>query len=173
MADITTNTGIPVGPKRPTLLTVLCILTFIGSSWGFLEAIRTYRNADVLSAIVSQTMKESKEKVKEEVKDDAAASQLAEKIMNQATSLTDPDKMKKSALYKMVYSLICLFGAYLMFNLRKIGFWVYLVGAAIYILTPMAVYGAGNILIGVGTVLLALVMILFCVLYSLNLKYMS
>jgi hypothetical protein len=59
-----------------------------------------------------------------------------------------------------------------MFQLKKIGFWTYVAGAGIAIITPLIVYGPSNLMdIGI-TAIYGFVGILFAVLYSLNLKYM-
>jgi hypothetical protein len=59
-----------------------------------------------------------------------------------------------------------------MFQLKKIGFWAYVAGTGIGIITPLIVYGPAN-LMGVGiTAIYGFFGILFAVLYSLNLKYM-
>jgi hypothetical protein len=173
MADITSNTTIPAGPQRPTLLTVICILTFIGSAWGIINNIKSYINANALSGIVDTAMQQAKNNVQESTKDNPEAGKLAEKVINSATVFSDPAKMKKMALYGLVADILAFAGAFLMFNLRKMGFWVYLVHAAVSILAPLAVYGASNMLVGIGAMFTAFLAILFSVLYSLNLKYMS
>jgi hypothetical protein len=173
MTDITTNSSLPTANPRPTLLTVLCILTFIGSAWGVISNIRSYINANALSGIVDTAMQQAKSNVQETTKDNPEAGKLAEKLINSASAITDPVKLKKLALYAILADILAFAGAFLMFNLRKTGFWVYLVHAAVAILAPVAVYGAGNMLIGIGAMFTAFVAILFSVLYSLNLKYMS
>jgi hypothetical protein len=173
MTDINTNPGSPSGPQRPTLLTVLCILTFIASAWGIVSSIRTYINADAVSGIVNTAMDQAKTNMQENVKDNPEAGKMAEKIMNNATAMTDPAKMKKKAMFDLVANLLAFAGAFLMFNLRKNGFWIYLGNVAIVILAPLIVYGTGNLLVGVTTMVGAFFSILFAVLYSLNLKFMS
>ena len=172
MADIT-NTPTTSAPLRPTLLTVLCILTFIASAWGIINNIKSYINANAISGIVDSAMAQAKNDVKESTKDKPEAGQLAEKIINSASEITDPAKLKKMAIYGLIGNVLAFVGAFLMFNLKKTGFWVYLVHVAVAILAPLAVYGAGNMLIGISTMGVVFVSILFSVLYSLNLKYMS
>jgi len=173
MAEITGNTSIHSGPQRPTLLTVLCILTFIASSWGVMNGIRTYMNANVASAIIDQAMGTARQQVQESAKDDARAGKIAEKIMDGASQLADPVKLKKNALFSILANLLTLGGAWLMFQMRKPGFWVYVAGVAVSVIGPLAVYGTGNLL-GLGmTLWVGFFGILFAVLYSLNLKYMA
>ncbi len=54
------STGVPSGPQRPTLLTVLCILTFIGSAWGVISNISSYMNADVSSQVAGTMLDSAK-----------------------------------------------------------------------------------------------------------------
>jgi hypothetical protein len=48
----------PVNTKksRPDFLTVLCILTFIGSGFNLVSALTNYVNADVLSAFATEAI---------------------------------------------------------------------------------------------------------------------
>jgi hypothetical protein len=59
-----------------------------------------------------------------------------------------------------------------MFQLKKIGFWAYVAGTGIAIMTPIVVYGPSNLMSIGMTAIYAFFGILFAVLYSLNLKYM-
>jgi SNF family Na+-dependent transporter len=59
-----------------------------------------------------------------------------------------------------------------MFQMRKPGFWVYLLGTGVSVMAPLVVFGADNIVgivMGSGTGLIGIV---FCVLYAVNLKHM-
>lgn len=173
MADITTNTPAAAGPVRPTLLTVLCILTFIGSAWGLYRNIKDYINADTYGAIITRTMDQVSSDAREAVKDKPEGKQFVEKVLGGASAMADPVKLKKLAMYKLLADIIAFGGAFLMFHLRKIGFWVYLLNAAIVIIAPLAIYGSNNLVVNFSALGLGAVSILFAVLYSLNLKHMS
>jgi hypothetical protein len=69
-------------------------------------------------------------------------------------------------------NILTLGGAYLMFQQRKMGFWIYLMGTAIFVLSPVIVFGASNFMSLGMTFLYGLVGVVFAVLYSLNLKHM-
>ncbi|MDA8886218.1 hypothetical protein N9I68_01420 [Bacteroidia bacterium] len=45
-------------PQRPTFLTVLCILTFIGSGYGIFQGITSYATAETAAA-ASELIEES------------------------------------------------------------------------------------------------------------------
>ncbi|MCU0379860.1 MAG: hypothetical protein MUE58_01595 [Chitinophagaceae bacterium] len=165
--------GIPAGPARPTLLTVLCILSFIGGVYGIINGLTTYRHAETSSAIVSSALDSAQVEIKKEAADNKKASQIADSVISGVSDILDPAKMKKNALYTILANILTLGGAYLMFQLKKPGFWLYLAGTAVAVLAPIMVYGATNIMsIGMSAVI-GFFGILFAVLYSLNLKYMK
>jgi hypothetical protein len=164
--------GVPAGPMRPTLLTVLCILTFIGSAWGIISSISSYMNADISSQIAGTALDTAKENISKE-SDNKAASKMAERVISGASEMLNPANIKKNALFSILANLLTFGGAFLMFQLKKVGFWAYVAGTGIAILTPIIVYGPAN-LMGIGmTAIYGFFGILFAVLYSLNLKYMS
>jgi hypothetical protein len=165
------NAGVPVGPLRPTLLTVLCILTFIGSAWGIINSISSYMNADISSQIAGTALETAKENINKE-SDNKAASKMAERVISGASEMLNPANIKKNALFSILANLLTFGGAFLMFQLKKIGFWTYLAGAGIAIITPLIVYGPSNLMSIGMTAIYAFFGILFAVLYSLNLKYM-
>jgi hypothetical protein len=73
--------GVPAGPLRPTLLTVLCILTFIGSAWGIFSSISNYMNADISSQIAGTALDTAKENISKE-SDNKAATKMAERVIS-------------------------------------------------------------------------------------------
>ena len=55
-ASISSTPPTPMG-GRNTFLTVICILTFIGSGWGFIKAIRSYAMADTVATVTGDALK--------------------------------------------------------------------------------------------------------------------
>jgi hypothetical protein len=97
---------------------------------------------------------------------------MAEKVISGASEMLNPANIKKNALFSILANILTFGGAFLMFQLKKIGFWTYVAGTGIAILTPIIVYGASNLMSIGMTAIYAFFGILFAVLYSLNLKYM-
>lgn len=172
MENVQTSVTNPEKPIRPTLLTVLCILTFIGSGWGLIGSISNYMNADLTSSIVEETMNSAKTEVEREISEGDDGAKVADKMLSGMSSITNPENIKKNALFSIVANLLTLGGAIMMFRLRKTGFWLYLAGTIIAIAAPIMVYGAANLLSLGMSAILGFFGILFLVLYSLNLKYM-
>jgi hypothetical protein len=158
--------------KRPDFLTVLCILTFLGSGFGIINNLTNYVNSDFLSEIAKGAIDESKEKVDQEVNSESGK-QLADKLLSGASAMMNPEKLKQNYLLAIISNIITLGGALLMFKLRKVGFWAYVLGIAILVATPMIIFGTNNILSLGMTLGLGFVGILFIVLYSMNLKHLS
>ena len=112
-------------PKRPTLLTVICILSFLGGSYGLWEG---YKSA--FTDAPQRDLEEAKVKIQESLDQMGADNpmagmmdemmEVAEKTVENATTL---------GYSNIVFSLLSLAGVWLMWNLKKTGFWLYLVAS--------------------------------------------
>jgi hypothetical protein len=160
-------------PLRPTFLTVLCILTFLGSGWGIISNISSYMNANVSSEIAKPMLDSAQQEIQKEASDNETAARMADKVISGASAMLEPANIKKNALFGIAASLLTLGGAFLMFQLRKTGFWVYVAGTVLSILSPILVYGASNLMSLGMTAVVGFFGIIFVILYSLNLKYMK
>lgn len=131
---------------RPTFLTVLCILTFVGS--GFMILIYLVMSfmpagmADMMQEQIAQTMGEEKA-------EELAAFMVASLRM---------------APYALLLSIASLAGAILMFRLRRTGYFLYVAAQVILVVLPLMFCAQSSIL---GSAFWAL---LFIVLYGLNWK---
>jgi len=134
--------------KRPTLLTVLCILSFIGAGFGILG----YITAGIIGGAASAAGSLSTDP------DAALAADVAGEVGSSLLIF---------AVIGLVVTLISLFGVIKMWKLQKQGFYIY-VGASIvaFIMTLL--------MTPVGFPVMPLVfMIVFIVLYGMNLKHMK
>ncbi len=154
-------------PKRSTFLTVLCILTFIGSTYSVVTNSITLADPAKAAAEArkgSQQMNQSPD----------ASPQEKAIIENMAKSIEaafTPEKIRNSSAGTVLAGLLCLAGAFLMWRLNKKGFWLYVAGTVIGIALPFALFG--NNLIGIlATVIVGFVGIVFCIMYAVNLKQM-
>lgn len=129
---------------RPDLLTVLCILTFIGSGLAAISNFFVYFNHDFL---------------KESVEKDGFEFFGSELILGLPKSL-----FILSALF---YSS-SLVGAILMWKLKKVGFHAYSVSQVILLIIPTIYIKSDNFpIFGI------LLTILFIILYHKNIKFMN
>lgn len=133
-------------PKRPTLLTVLCILTFISSGMNMFSGLVIAGFYDVFIVL---------------------AQEFAKKFNIPGIELI----LETKPLFFLVTAIFyagSLAGAILMMNLKKTGFHVYTVFQILLILAPMYFMHLSSP--GFPELLFSG---LFVLLYSMNLKFMS
>jgi hypothetical protein len=125
---------------RPTLLTVLCILTFIGSGLSLLLYL--------LAAVLFGTMVEF------------------------LSSIPGMSAVTGGGVgffvIMFILAFISLFGAIRMWNLKKMGFYLYTVAQILMIIMPFVFITGSQI--GVFGIVIT---VLFIILYGLNLKVME
>jgi hypothetical protein len=168
MAEVLQDYEQPV--FRPVFITVLCILTFIGSSWSIINQGIKYFTANSQAAVIS--------KIKEKANGDLQKnhnpgkdSRLAIKMVNSLT--TSPENIRKGALAGIVAAVLCLAGAYMMWNLKKTGFYLYVAGTLTGIISPFIIIGGSNFISIIWSVVIGFVGLLFVILYGVNLRYMK
>jgi hypothetical protein len=133
-------------PKRPTLLTVLCILTFIGSGMNLFSGLVIAGFYDVFVEV---------------------AQEFGKRFNLPGIDLL----LETKPLFFLVTAIFyagSLAGAILMMQLKKIGFHVYTVFQILLILAPMYFMHLASP--GIPELLFSG---LFVLLYSMNLKFMS
>ena len=97
MENVQSSVSVPEGPKRPILLTILCILTFIGSGWGIVSNINKYMNADITSQVAGNILDSAKEQISKESGNNGTSNKMAEQVLKGASRMLDPANMKKNA----------------------------------------------------------------------------
>ena len=169
-ASVSAPTPSP-GSARPTFLTVLCILTFIGSAWGIIGNVRNYLGANTASQLISAATEESRQELQ---KSGDEGSKVADTVLNSLGDMANPANIKKAAIFAIVASVLTLIGGFLMFQLKKTGFYTYVLGTVIGIVGPFVAFGTGGNIFGlIISSAMAFFGILFVVLYALNLKYLK
>ncbi len=170
MEDVLTN--VPVKPARPTFLTVLCILTFIGSGWGIVSGFTSYASANLTAGITQTAMEDAQRELENEEISNAGTA-MANQLFAGMSDLLNPENIRKNAIFSIISCVFTLLGAVLMFRLSKTGFWLYVLGTLIGIVAPFIVYGGGNLFSILSSSAFAFFGILFVVLYGLNLKHLK
>lgn len=164
-------------PKRSTLLTVLCILTFIGSVYGIGNGVFTYVSADKM-----ENVKTELEKARKEMKDDVAkdenktdgdkrAEKIAGRFMEEASTMLTKENLQKQAFVAIGASILTLIGALLMWRLKAVGFGVYTLAKIIEVGAPFVIMGSG-MLTGLSAAFQGFIALIFIVLYAFCLKEM-
>jgi hypothetical protein len=162
------NTNAPATTTRPTLLTVLCILSFIGGAWG------------IISGIQSLTSNSAAEMAEMQAQMDEARSQMGDEASGMVGGMMDgameiAQKAAENAvpigITTIVLALVSILGVWQMWNLKKSGFYLYTVAALLGLAVPLFFMGFSMMaLMSVG--IAGIFSILFIILYAMNLKYM-
>ena len=169
----------PQKPQRPVFITVLCILSFVISAFAFYSSAVSSIQANLmqdfsklehamdsaieLSTTTNDTFNSQEQK---------AVQDMSKKIMKHTFGGMTASNIYKAAIANLCYGLLTLVGALLMWHLRKIGYWLYLVGILISIVAPVAIYGTDNwigLFTSIGMGVLGITMV---VLFTLNKKHL-
>ena len=181
--------------KRPEFLTVLCILSFIGSAYGILGGIYKIATADLSKVVTEQfdsAMDKMNEKMKREIRKSendslqnkrelAKSAEMLEEVTDFTTNIMHKtnEKVYELATCGIVGGLLCLGGALLMFRLRKIGFYAYITGQVVDYVIPIVLLDAFSMGGFTGSIVTAVMIgtlvipITLCILYAVNLKHMD
>lgn len=161
---------------RPTLLTVLCILTFIGSGWSILSNIWSYSSAE--KTVVTFSKKRPVHNDSSLNNDTVAIhagnksrSLFGERMMSSLSKVMTVDNIRKMAIGGILSSLLTLIGGLLMWWLRRKGFYLYILGVVIGLIVPFYLYGSNLMAVGISA-FAGFFGLVFIALYALNLKVM-
>jgi hypothetical protein len=161
---------------RPTLLTVLCILTFIGSGWSIVSNIWSYSEAGKTAVAFAKNMPAHNDS---SLNNDTVAihagnkrrSLFGERMMSSLSKVMTADNIRKMTIGGILSSLLTLIGALLMWWLRRKGFYIYIIGVLISLVVPFYLYGSNLMAVGISA-FTGFFGLLFIALYALNLKVM-
>jgi hypothetical protein len=156
---------------RPTFITVLCILTFIGSGWGLISESIRYFNANSQAEVISKVKEQTNadlSKNRDTTKADSKFAEMMVKGLNMS-----PENIRKGALANGVAAILCLAGAFLMWSLKRTGFYLYVAGTLVGITSPFLIFGTDNFLAIISSVVIGFIGLIFVILYGVNLKYMK
>jgi hypothetical protein len=159
---------------RPTFLTVLCILTFIGSGWGIFDSTIDYFMANSVDGFM-ETFDEQMDEAIEDIESNSDLDEDQQKtiiglIESIGDSLTE-ENIRASSVVSLVSDILTLLGAIFMWRLRKLGYWVYILGWALLIVGMAVIFpGILGIAMAAGFGFLG---VLFSILYGVNLKHLN
>jgi len=174
MEQTTTTTE---GPKRPGFLKVLCILSFIGTGlglvsglfswWTYTQAAKLMEGFGDLGAAMGDAASEAG------VSGGGDAGAAMGDAMNQGMSMMglDPHKQATSALIVALLNIVVFAGAFMMWKLKKTGFYIYTLGQIAQIVVPFVI--VGGLLGGVQGIIMGIFAVAFIIMYGVNLKHMS
>jgi hypothetical protein len=158
-----------IAPARPVFLKVLCMLTFIGSVYGIINSAVTYFKSDEISNIVSRVKTEVNKDAKLKNARNPEKFNFVSKIMTNASVMSSPENLRKASISNCITSIFCLLGAFLMWNLKRVGFYFYTIGTVAGIILPFYMFGS-NFLTNISAGFLGFIGILFVIFYAMNIK---
>lgn len=156
--------------QRPTFLTVLCVISFLWGAYGVYQSAKSaFTDAPARELEKAQVEAEA-----EMAKLDGAALEMAGPIMESTMDMMQKsvDNAVPIGYTGLLQGVLTLLGVWMMWGLKKLGFWLY-TGAGIIGLISMVLFlGTGSAAM-VALAFMGFLTILFIVLYALNLKYMN
>lgn len=158
--------------KRPTFLTVLCIITFIWSGYTVLTSLTeifTDNSFDQeewqeISIQVSESMDQA----------DSQAQEMMEMAMDAVASTIEAG-IENAMLLGIIGFLaagLSFFGAFQMFKLKKMGYYIYILSKVVGVFVPLMILGVNlitGIMYGVGL----LIAVVGIILYGVNSKHLA
>ena len=162
-----------VAPQRPTLLTILCYLTIFGSVYMMFSSVSGLFSPDSLVKSTTMAMENWEMTVDQMTNKDPNLKASLENVLSDVNAANSPSNMRDYSFFNLIYNLLTLFGARMMLKLRKNGFRLYFLGILISFISPLLVFGAGNLLGQAFALYFGVTGGIFAILYALNIKYMQ
>jgi hypothetical protein len=163
-----TYTG-AAAPQRPTLLTVICILSFIAGAFSLWSG---FQNA--FTDAPQQAVEEAKAKMEEAMAQMGDQGMpMVQEMMESTITMAEKaaENAKPMGYGEIALALLSLFGVWNMWNLKKNGFWMYVAASVGGLVMPLVFLGGGLMTI-IGLGFGGLISIVFIILYAVNLKHM-
>jgi hypothetical protein len=156
-------------PQRPTFLTVVCIIGFLFGAWMLVSSVRT-AFTDKPQADLERTLVEMEE-ARDEMGSDVP--QFALDMLDGAVLMAEKtvEQARPIGITGLALALLSIFGIWQMWNLRKAGFWLYLVTSLLGLVSTFFFLGSGLVVV-FAVAFMAFLSLILIILYAVNLKHM-
>ena len=158
-------------PTRPQFLTVLCILTFIGSGLSICSSTFNYFNANFAAKMVHISINDSSNLKRDSLKRKKPPA-FVQNILKDVQKSMTPDMIRKDSTGKLFSAICCFLGALMMWKLNKRGYYLYIFGIILGIAIPFTLFGNTPLVI-FNTIMSSFIGILFIIFYGMNFKSMK
>jgi len=158
--------------ERPAFLTVLCVLTWIMSGYIILTVPFNYFfSTDVSASTLQTTINDAMSQMAE---DSPEAAEMMEGFMMAASETISKaiDNAGWIAGTDLLVAILSAIGAFLMFKLRKTGFWIYVLAKVLGLISILAFLGVNILTMGVVSIA-GFVGLIMVIMYGINRKHMS
>ncbi len=155
--------------KRTTTLTVLCILSFIGGIWTIGQASYNYFTFDTTYPKQLEQYETSLEQMSDSGIDSGF---FYDSIQNGIVTLEKTSENLNSITFAyLFFALLSLLGVFMMFQLKRTGFYIYTFANLFALLVPLVLidFKATLMLFYMGLA----ITVLFIILYAFQLKHMK
>jgi len=158
--------------KRPTFLTVLCILTFAVSAYYLFDGTATIFVSKSFDSTQWHAMMEGVDEALQDA--DPNTAKLLESFMGSLSKTIEKSIENANLLgfITIAIALLSAYGAYLMYKLNRKGFTVYVGAKILGIVIPLIILGF-NMVTGFAYGFAAFIGMIFVILYGVNRKHMS
>ena len=150
---------------RPLFLTILCVITFIGSIVGIIVSIRGYINSD--AEVENITSGRAKTQLKNLFNPGSTSTAELVRVGN-----LNVENYEKFSIGCIASYILCLVGTVLIFKLKRTGFYSFTLGTFFNLLTHFLLFGDKFGSMGIS-IIAAIGGLVFVILYGMNLKYME
>lgn len=158
--------------KRPTFLTVLCIITFVISGYKFFTSVGDVFSSESFDKAEWDELSVEFESASEGM--DSGMQDMMASIMESMTGMMETAEANHMilAIVAIIATLLSLLGAFWMFKLKKVGFYTYIASKIVGVFGPLMIYGFGGfpLLMYTGGFLAA---VIFIILYGVNRKHLA
>ena len=153
---------------RPTFLTVICILTFIGSGLSLLSNGISLVNGKLTEEQLEDRIYEISKTY------DKDGPEFQKVITKKSIELQQLNNENFYAITSTNFfvALLALVGAFMMFKLDRRGFGIYILAQIIPIVVSFIYFG-NNIVSTITSVILIFISLIFIIMYAVNLKHMK
>ncbi|MEC9158911.1 MAG: hypothetical protein VX710_00725 [Bacteroidota bacterium] len=163
------NNGDQNANQRPTFLIVLCVLSAINILFfGILPSVsNSFSNMENQQ----EQLDESLIMIKDVYSQIGVDETLYQKVEDYI--LVKTNNLKFESLLKLIFFLIEGVGVYLMFLMKRRGFFIYLGAQIGFVLIPLIIQGLNMFSIGEMIIVIVFTSGIFTILYAMNLKHLS
>lgn len=154
--------------NRPTFLTILCFLTFMSAVSGLWTQSERLWNPGITADRTRETFEAVRENL--ERQGNTTEAKTMDKMFEAVIEQTTAENVKTGAIIMLIFESLSLYAAYLMWNLQRRGYYLYLGGMAVAFAAPLLMIGGW---MGVITAMAGIFFSIFmAILYAFNLKHM-
>jgi hypothetical protein len=156
----------PLRIMRSQFLTILCIFSFLSCGWGIIENTVALTNPQR----VADTTYTGRSATSDTTARNDPRTYMEDRGANSDEPVSEqPAVVRQLSLSSLIYSLVTLVGVLLMFRLRRVGFYVYIVGVMLGLVLPLYFLGVA----GINTAFGVFFSVIFAVMYGFCLREMK